>query len=92
MYAFRSNIDERTTAYDADRNNGDPSTPSDESRRSIAQENADESTPPPIQNSPKKSLKATSLNLNINASSMTTRYRFRDLFLGDFSLNDDGER
>lgn len=29
---------------------------------------------------------------NIGLSKMTTRYRFRDLLLGDFSFNDDGER
>lgn len=27
-----------------------------------------------------------------NTSKMTARYRFRDLLLGDFSFNDDGER
>lgn len=27
-----------------------------------------------------------------STSKMTTRYRFRDLLLGDFSFNDDGER
>lgn len=47
--------------------------------------------------SPKKI--RTNINLNINSSStvtnvpkMATRYRFRDLLLGDFSFNDDGER
>lgn len=29
---------------------------------------------------------------NMFASRMTSRYRFRDLLLGDFAFNDDGER
>lgn len=52
----------------------------------------------PTATSPKKTIR-TNINLNINSSStitnvpkMTTRYRFRDLLLGDFSFNDDGER
>lgn len=33
----------------------------------------------------------TNINHQSNAR-MTARYRFRDLLLGDFSFNDDGER
>lgn len=32
------------------------------------------------------------LEQNMCASRMTSRYRFRDLLLGDFAFNDDGER
>lgn len=31
-------------------------------------------------------------NVSSSTTKMTTRYRFRDLLLGDFSFNDDGER
>lgn len=34
----------------------------------------------------------TLTNVSGSTTKMTTRYRFRDLLLGDFSFNDDGER
>lgn len=34
----------------------------------------------------------TLTNISSSTTKMTTRYRFRDLLLGDFSFNDDGER
>lgn len=34
----------------------------------------------------------TLTNVSSSTTKMTTRYRFRDLLLGDFSFNDDGER
>lgn len=34
----------------------------------------------------------TLTNIGSSTTKMTTRYRFRDLLLGDFSFNDDGER
>lgn len=47
--------------------------------------------------SPNRTNHATNLNMNssssiTNITKMATRYRFRDLLLGDFSFNDDGER
>lgn len=41
--------------------------------------------------SPKKTTFHSSSSFT-NLPKMTTRYRFRDLLLGDFSFNDDGER
>lgn len=50
------------------------------------------SAPPPPQtpSSPKRTMNSSSSFTNI--PKMATRYRFRDLLLGDFSFNDDGER
>lgn len=46
---------------------------------------------PPTPSSPKKATIHSSTSFT-NLPKMTTRYRFRDLLLGDFSFNDDGER
>lgn len=47
--------------------------------------------PPTTPGSPKKPTIHSSSSFT-NLPKMTTRYRFRDLLLGDFSFNDDGER
>lgn len=47
-------------------------------------------TLPSTPGSPKKTINSSSSFTNL--PKMTTRYRFRDFLLGDFSFNDDGER
>lgn len=47
--------------------------------------------PPTTPGSPKKPTLNSSSSFT-NLPKMATRYRFRDLLLGDFSFNDDGER
>lgn len=46
----------------------------------------------PEQDSPKRTIFNSSSSFTNVPTKMTTRYRFRDLLLGDFSFNDDGER
>lgn len=48
--------------------------------------------PAPEQDSPKRTTINSSSSFTNVPTKMTTRYRFRDLLLGDFSFNDDGER
>lgn len=88
MDTFSSNNDARL-AFDPDEINVAKSSASDDSKKSFSIKETNAPTTP-VQTSPKKSIKSTSINVNTN--SMTTRYRFRDLLLGDFSFNDDGER
>lgn len=88
-------INEDKAAYDEDQFQARSSTSGDsQSRKSYARQRINDTA---TTTSPKRHIRSANLNMNSSSSitnvpKMTTRYRFRDLLLGDFSFNDDGER
>lgn len=87
-------IDEDKAAYDEDQMQARSSTSGDSAKLYLRQRLNDPSI---TSDSPNRTHYATNLNMNTSSSitnitKMATRYRFRDLLLGDFSFNDDGER
>lgn len=84
------------TSSSDESNNDDPipaksTTSGDSASRRTAYAPEQINIAPPTPSSPKKATINSSSSFT-NLPKMTTRYRFRDLLLGDFSFNDDGER
>lgn len=94
-------IEDKAT-YDDDQLQARSSTSGDSASRKSLRRHRITNNPPTATTattplSPKRSVRKTNSNINSSSSitnvpKMTTRYRFRDLLLGDFSFNDDGER